>query len=191
VHWVLDTTFDLAQLGKKMAPKPANPPASWRKPEDGSLKINVDASSRESDNSGATGLIVRNSKGAMIQAQVTWTEYAASPLIMEARAILEGIRLSIDRGYQSIEVESDAQEVIKLLNDQGDRRSCIASIQQEIVELIGYFSKLKLSFVGRNANKAAHLCANRASSSTRRCLWINYNPRFLSDVLAKDCNPSP
>jgi ribonuclease HI len=190
VRWVLDTTFDLAQLGKKKGPKIGKTIARWSKPEEGSLKINVDASFMKGDNSGATGLIVRNSEGRMIQAQAIWTEYAASSLVMEAAAILEGVRFAIDRGFQCVEIESDAQEVINLIKDPGGGRSCIASIRQEIVELSGNFSKFKLSFVGRQANEAAHLCAKRASDSRRRCLWINYNPAFLADVLAKDCNPA-
>jgi hypothetical protein len=52
----------------------------------------------------------------------------------------------------------------------------------------GFFSTLKLFLVGRLANEAAHRCARKASSERRRCLWINYNPPFLADVLLKECN---
>jgi hypothetical protein len=79
--------------------------------------------------------------------------------------------------------------VIKLNKDPGGGRSFIASIRREIVELSGNFSKFKLSFVGRQANEDAHLCA-KIASNCRRCLWINYNQAFLVDVLAKDCNPA-
>jgi ribonuclease HI len=142
------------------------------------------------DNLGAMGLIIRNSEGSMIQAQAIWTECAASSLVMEATAILEGVRLAIDRGFQCVEIESDTQVVIKLNKDPGGGRSFIASIRREIVELSGNFSKFKLSFVGRQANEDAHLSAKRASNCRRRCLWINYNQAFLVDVLAKNCNPA-
>jgi ribonuclease HI len=77
----------------------------------------------------------------MIQAQAIWTECAASSLVMEATAILEGVCLAIDRGFQCVEIESNAQEVIKLIKDPGGGRSFIASVHQEIVELSGNFSK--------------------------------------------------
>jgi hypothetical protein len=95
---------------------------------------------------------------------------------------------NFDRGYQKVEVETDAKEVIKLIDDPGGGRSCIASIRQEIEELRGYFTSFKICFIGRQANMAAHLCARKATRFRRRCLWINYDPPFLSETLAKDCN---
>jgi hypothetical protein len=65
----------------------------------------------------------------------------------------------------------------------------IASIRQEIMELRGFFPSFKLLFVGRLANEAAHCCARKASSLRRRCLWVNYTPPFLADILSKDYNP--
>jgi hypothetical protein len=69
-------------------------------------------------------------------------------------------------------------------------RSEIASICQELMELSGFFTSLKFMYIGRDANKAAHSCAKKASLSRRRCLWINFTPPFLVDILAKDCNPT-
>jgi hypothetical protein len=47
VRWVLETIFDLAQLGKKHVGKPLKPKPQWRKPPFGSMKINVDACFQE------------------------------------------------------------------------------------------------------------------------------------------------
>jgi hypothetical protein len=41
---------------------------------------------------------------------------------MEALAILDGVHLPIDRGYQKVEVETYAQEVIKLIDVLGGGR---------------------------------------------------------------------
>jgi hypothetical protein len=30
----------------------------------------------------------------------------------------------------------------------------------------------------------------KASSVRRRCLWVNYTPPFLDQILVKDCNPT-
>jgi hypothetical protein len=127
----METTFDLAQLGKKNATIAMKVIAKWKKRGRNVIKINVNASFFEDDHSGVTGLIVRDCEGALLQAQARWTEHAASPLIIEALAILDGVRLAIDRGYRNVEVESDAQEVIKLIEDLGGGRFCIASICQE------------------------------------------------------------
>jgi ribonuclease HI len=109
---------------------------------------------------------------------------------MEAHAVRDGVHLALERNYRSIEIETDALEVLKLMEDPGGGRSEIASIWQEIKELSGNFYIIIFSFVGRQANEAAHFCAKRASLERRRCLWINYTPSFLVDILSKDCNPT-
>jgi hypothetical protein len=76
------------------------------------------------------------------------------------------------------------------MEEPGAGRSEIASICQEIKELSGFFSSIKFSFVGKLANEAAHACAKIANSVRRRCLWTNYTPAFLVEILARDCNPT-
>ena len=78
---------------------------------------------------------------------------------------------------------------MKMLEDPGGGRSEIACLCQEIKELSGVFTSCTFSYVGRLANEAAHACARKASSSRRRCLWVNYKPSFLDQILLKDCNP--
>jgi hypothetical protein len=103
---------------------------------------------------------------------------------MEAHAVRDGVHLALERNYRSIEIETNALELLKLMKHSGGGRSEIASICEEIKEHSYIF------FVGRQANEAAHFCAKRASLERRMCLWINYTPSFLVDILSKDCNPT-
>jgi hypothetical protein len=66
-------------------------------------------------------------------------------------------------------------------------RSEIASITQKIEELSVFFTSCSFSHIFRDANVAAYLCANRASAKRRKCLWVNYKPQFLVNVLTNDC----
>jgi hypothetical protein len=190
VKWAMETTYDLAQLGNMKQPKVPKVKSVWRKPNKGTVKINVDAGFTDLDRQGTTGVVVRDHNGRLIVGQALWYEHAASSLIMEAMAIRDGVRLALDRSFPSVEIETDAQVVLKLLEDPDGGRSEIASICQEIKELSGFVPSIKFLFVGRCANEAAHLCAKSASSFRRRCLWINYKPPFLVQVLLKDCNPA-
>jgi ribonuclease HI len=160
----------------------------WKKSNPGVYKINVDASFRENENNGATGLIVRDHTGTLVRAQAKWYDQAASPLTMEAEAIRDAVCFAVDRGYQRVIIESDAQEVVKCWRDPRAGRSIIASIIQEIKELSDMFTSFNISYVSRLANQAAHSCANKASSERRRCLWLNYTPPFLVSILEKDYN---
>ena len=86
-------------------------------------------------------------------------------------------------------IESDSKVAVDLCNDKSSNTSEIMSICNEIREIKRALSSCSISFVGRDANSAAHLCAKQASSDRRRCLWINYNPGFLEKTLRSDCNP--
>jgi hypothetical protein len=55
---------------------------------------------QEDTHQGATGLIVRDHEGHLIQGQALWYDNAASALIMEAQALRDGLRLALDRNYQ-------------------------------------------------------------------------------------------
>ena len=63
VRWVLETTYDLAQIGKKKIDKPVQTKSQWKMPGVGVQKINVDASFIEAEQACATGLVVRDSSG--------------------------------------------------------------------------------------------------------------------------------
>jgi ribonuclease HI len=189
VKWALDITYDLAQLGKTKPPTTPKDKPVWKKPREGTIKINVDAGFIEMDRQGTTGLVVRDHRGQLLLGQALWYEHAANSLIMEALAVRDGVQLAIDRNLSSVEIETDARVVLNQLEDPGGSRSEITSICQEIKELSGFISSINFKFIGRLANEAAHLCAKSASSNRRRCLWINYKPLFLENVLLKDCNP--
>ena len=134
-------------------------------------------------------MIVRDHCGALLRGQAIWYGQTANVLIMEALAVRDGVRLACDIGLSKVIVESDAQEVVKLWRDRNQNRSVIAPILQEIEELSGSLQSFQLNFVGREANEGAHLCAKQATSTRRRCLWINYVPSFLVVCLQNDCNP--
>jgi ribonuclease HI len=114
--------------------------------------------------------VVRDDHGKLIRAQARWFEYAANDMVMEAYAIREGLRLAADVGYQSIIVESDVKEVVKLCNSEDQDNSEISPIYQEIRDMIGAFISCNIVFVGREDNQAAHLCVRHASSDRKRCI---------------------
>jgi ribonuclease HI len=105
---------------------------------------------------------------------------------MEARAILDGARLAMERNYNRVIIESDSQLAVNFCNRIDQDRLEIMSICQEIREIRRAFSSFSIVSVGRDANMAAHLCAKQASVDRRRYLWINYNSDFLTNTLTSD-----
>jgi ribonuclease HI len=177
------------KLGEKRWKRLQKKRERWKAPDEGVLKINTDASFLKTAMAGSTGFIVRDHQGRMIRGQALWYDHAANALIMEAMAILDGARHAMERNYDRVIIESDSQMAVNLCNANDQNRSELMPICQEISEIKRAFTSFSILFVGRDANKAAHLCAKRASFDRRRCLWINYNPDFLVDTLRSDCNP--
>jgi ribonuclease HI len=106
----------------------------------------------------------------MIRAQSLWYEHAANAVTMETMAIRVRARLVVERGYNQVIIESDSQLAVNLCNGGDHNRSKIMSICQEFREIGRAFSSCSIIFVGREANLAAHLYANKASVDRRRCL---------------------
>lgn len=189
VRWVIDSVMDSTSAGKVSKPKQSKQ-IKWNPPDEGVMKINVDASFDDVSCQGSTGLVIRDREGALLHAQTLWYNFAASSQSMEAEAIRDGVRMAIERGFSKVEVETDAQAIVKLWESDTFDRSEIAAILQEIRELSDQFESFRLKFVRREANEAAHLCAKQATSVRRRCLWLNYTPVFLMNTLYRDCMPA-
>jgi ribonuclease HI len=146
VQWVMQTTIDLAHVGKQKSKKPLTKKARWKPPDQGWVKINTDACYHQVAQAGSTGLVVRDSQGGLIRAQALWYDHAASAHAMEAHAIRDGARLAAERGYTNIIIESDAKEVVRLC-DEADDRSEIMAICQDIREIKRAFNSCSISFV--------------------------------------------
>jgi hypothetical protein len=123
VRWVMHTTIDLSQVGKEKVERIPKKKECWKAPEEGVIKINTDASFFDTTMSGGTGLVVRDHRGSLIRGHAIWYEHAANALMMEARAILDGARLSMERNYNQVITQSDSQGAVNLCNGNGINRS--------------------------------------------------------------------
>jgi hypothetical protein len=65
-------------------------------------------------------------------------------VVTESYGTREGLSLATDVGYQSIIIESDANEVVKLCNTEDQDNSKISPICQEIREMIGAFTSCSI-----------------------------------------------
>jgi ribonuclease HI len=188
VRWAMQTSLDLSHSSREKPRKVLKPKEHWKPPAEGVIKINTDASFQEQEMTGGIGLVVRDHQGNLVRGQALWYGHAESALSMEALAIREGARLAQERGYVHVVIESDSLMAVNLCNADDQNRSKLRTIVQEIRDIRRAFASFSILAVGREANNVAHLCDKQASSDRRRCLWINYNPGFLTDTLASDCN---
>ncbi|KAF8690254.1 hypothetical protein HU200_041323 [Digitaria exilis] len=84
-------------------------------------------------------------------------------------------------------LETDSVELVALWRHRKEQRSELAPILNDIEIMARSFSSFKISYVRREANITAHVCAKNASSSFN--IWANDPPSFLVQALHNDCNP--
>ncbi|CAH9101996.1 unnamed protein product [Cuscuta europaea] len=137
--------------------------ASWCHPTAGMLKLNVDAAVR--DGFCVLGWCLRDDEGKFVAGVARKRHGRFSALEAELIGIREALSWLRESGWRTIEVESDASQVIsKVLKG----------------------SSISFSHVRRSANKAAHAIAKAACSLSDSQSWFTIPPLFISFVIDND-----
>lgn len=69
---------------------------------------------------------------------------AASSLMMEAEAIREGLAACVEKGYQKVIVETNAANLVKMLQEEIDVAAAIEGILVDVKQLAKNWSQLSL-----------------------------------------------
>ncbi|KAH7557421.1 hypothetical protein JRO89_XS11G0153300 [Xanthoceras sorbifolium] len=88
--------------------------ARWKTPPRASFKVNVDAAVDKGKNCIGIGIVIRDDIGAVILATSLVFYGCFDADIVEAKVVLEGLRLANDYGCFSLLVELDAFNVVNL-----------------------------------------------------------------------------
>ena len=77
--------------------------------------------------------------------------------------------------------------VVLFCSDEG-RRCAITGLWQEIREISVIFRSFDVSFVNREGNEVAHLCASKAVELAPILFWLDCFPNWLLEATRRDCN---
>uniref|UniRef100_A0ACD5TZV9 Uncharacterized protein n=1 Tax=Avena sativa TaxID=4498 RepID=A0ACD5TZV9_AVESA len=166
-----------------------SPPLSWRKPDAGAVKLNVDGSYNETSGEGGTGMILRDNTGAVLFLACRFLPLCSSPLEAELQACLEGIQKARSWTDLPCVVESECKEVVSMLSMTLANRSHFAHVVQEIKELLKDDPRFQIVAVFRQQNKASHLLANFGRSTARTVTWIRSAPENVLAVCLQEGPP--
>jgi ribonuclease HI len=187
LEWAIDTCSELANGFKAATEGEATQVMRWRLPEDGHYKINVDGAFYPESNSGATGVVMRNSTGSLLRASARCLDSTGSALLAEAEAFRDGVRIIPEGTTDHIVLETDSQELVALWKNREKRRSEIKAIFDDVEGMISNLTSFQVVHTKRTANFAAHLCAQHAFSFLASFVWAEA-PSFLQPCLQFDCN---
>ena len=124
----------------------------WQIPVGGFIKLNFDGT--KSPAGTAAGFVLRNWQGGFVIAGTRFMEQA--PIIVaEATAMRDGIRAALDAGYRKIQVEGDNQIVIKAIQNQIHTPWQIATLLEDIRNMIINCEDISFTHIYREGNMAA------------------------------------
>lgn len=101
-------TINYALAGKKHIVLNNN----WKKPSEGFLVINVDASYNAAMGSGSTGAVIRDATGGFIAAAHSYIPQVVDAAMPEAFALRDGLLLAQQIGCSRVEILANCLEVV-------------------------------------------------------------------------------
>ena len=97
-------------------------------------------------------------------------------LEVEAKAIEEGINLACDLGLWEVEIESDAQVVVKAITDAASCPSSILKVVEGINVGLGSLRQWSVKHTSKQTNFAMHIMAREARCLHECHIWVEDTP---------------
>ncbi|XP_010230178.2 uncharacterized protein LOC104582380 [Brachypodium distachyon] len=134
----------------------------WQPPRAGWFKLNFDGSVYH-DGSGraSIGGAIRDCNGRVLAAFAERTEHSTVGIV-EARAMIRGLRLALGCFLGRLVVEGDDLVLVQLLRGEETQTRIPLPMQEEILGLLARFSACEVQHIHREGNQVAHVLCQQA-----------------------------
>ncbi|KAH9717652.1 reverse transcriptase domain-containing protein [Citrus sinensis] len=156
----------------------------WSPPPDNTFKVNVDAAVNFDRQKAGLGVVIRDSSNKVKVAAVKSTLFTGDVQTTEAEAVEWGLVVAKSAAFQCIMVESDCQEVVKLINNNEGSRTEIMWVISEIQSLSKDFQNISCYHTPRSCNTHAHSLAKLALRNNETVVWLEPIPVEVESVLS-------
>lgn len=106
--------------------------------------------------------------------------------IVEAKAVVLGLKMALQCGAKSICVESDCLQVVQMLNTNKWDGSYLGIVVREASSIASAFDVVSYNHVVREANEAAHAIAHLSPLDYSTRIWVGGYPSLIEDVISAD-----
>ncbi|XBJ25106.1 hypothetical protein VPH35_002834 [Triticum aestivum] len=158
----------------------------WTPPEPGCVKINTDAAVDVNAGTSAVGLVARD-PGGLVLARSHKLRGVTDPYVAELLGVREAVRLAMEKGWTRVTVETDCQTVTEEWVAT-TCRSMGSPVISEIKTYLQNFQELCINYVRREANQAAHWCAQEGLRGASDVISYDVFPVFLIALVQSDVN---
>ena len=104
----------------------------------------------------------------------------------ESLAMLHGLQLANNLGYNRIQAESDNLEVIQLCSGEERFWNEATTVYTDIIAVAASIGNVSFSHCKRVVNEVAHELGKVCFTDKTSCIWDDEPPRFLLDKLLND-----
>jgi ribonuclease HI len=142
--------------------RPARLIVRWARPPPGWHKLNFDGSVfHDGSRQASIGGVIRGCDGGVVLAFAETTEHRGVGVV-EARAMMRGLRLALSCGVERLVVEGDDLVLVELLRGEKPHTRIPAAMHEEILSLLRRFAEVEVRHIYREGNSVAHTLCRQA-----------------------------
>ena len=160
--------------------------AKWKPPPENMIKLNWDAGINKFEGRIDIGLIARDSRRSCLAARSLTTNAHTDATTAKALAAVHAIMFCKELGYTNILFEGDAQQVIRAIGEEGPCFSSFGHLIDCIHNELRDLERDSFIHVLREANGAAHLLAQLATTHVNMFTWLGNAPPSVGDIVKRE-----
>ncbi|KAM6597215.1 hypothetical protein CsatA_007739 [Cannabis sativa] len=173
--------------GPSTTPAPAStmvPPVTpWTAPPVGKFKLNTDAVCNKALGIIGIGAVLIDSSGLIIDALSKPMKGCFKPEEMEALALAQTLKWSINLCLSAEFIETDSLMVVQGLKTAFTCNSTFHTILKNVKYLVSFFPRVQVAHVKRFAKTYAHVLAKFALTVDVDCSWLEEFPPPLMTIM--------
>lgn len=189
VWWVSKLVHDYAGYITKTQGKVVREPvcsrSSWVAPCEGWVKVNSDAAMLDANTVGV-GAVIRDAQGKVLCAAVHRYQARWSVALAEAMAAKFSLFVARSTGCTHVELECDAYNLSKAIQQQNVGRSPLDLVVEDIVCYRSLFVDFSVAHVKRGGNTVAHLIARLNPSNGVEQFFVDDVPQGILTLAELD-----
>ncbi|KAH9666470.1 putative reverse transcriptase/RNA-dependent DNA polymerase [Citrus sinensis] len=160
------------------------PPQTWNPPQDGFVKVNIDAAINFEKNLVGLGVVIRDDSGRVTAAAIKISKFHEDVSYAEAEAMEWGMLVAREAKVKAVIVESDSQGVVNLINNKQGSISEIYWVVSEIQKLAENFECVSIKYTPRSCNVIAHSLVKLALKKRETIVWKGSYPSQVMYLLS-------
>ena len=160
---------------------------SWRPPEEGWVKVNVDGAFSAAAGEHACGGLLRDAAGQFVKGFVHHLD-GGDELSAEIWACLLGFKMAWAMGFRKVWLETDSLECLDLILHEPSPQHRDFGIVREVRVFMAMEWETKVTYVQRSCNRAADYLAKRGLVPGQGFYEVYSPSEDLVELLGQDCN---